>query len=64
MPKQTEPPDTMRRPGSVAQGKGDRTLDEEIAQLRGLALNGLRARWQSVTGGRRPLTCPGTFCLQ
>jgi len=40
----------MPRPVPVAQGKGDRTLDEEIAQLRGLALNGLQARWQSMTG--------------
>ena len=40
----------MRRSSSVAQDKSDRTLAEEIAQLRGLALNGLRARWQSMTG--------------
>src|SRR5215207_2904408 len=40
----------MRRSSSVAQDKSDRTLDEEIAQLRGLALNALRARWQSMTG--------------
>jgi len=32
--KSTEQPDTMRRSGSVAQGEGDRTLDEEIAQLK------------------------------
>ncbi len=44
----------MRRSSSVARGKSDRTLDEEIAQLRGLALNGLRARWQSVTGRQAP----------
>jgi len=50
MHKQTKPPDTMRRSSSVAQDKSDRTLDEEIAQLRGLALNALRARWQSMTG--------------
>ena len=48
----------MRRSSSVAQNKSDRTLDEEIAQLRGLALNGLRARWQSMTGREAPLHLP------
>ena len=48
----------MRRSSSVAQGKSDRTLDEEIAQLRGLALNGLRARWQSMTGRQAPPHLP------
>jgi hypothetical protein len=48
----------MRRSSSVAQDKGDRTLDEEIAQLRGLALYGLRARWQSMTGRQAPPHLP------
>ena len=48
----------MRRSSSVAQDKSDRTLDEEIAQLRGLALNGLRARWQSMTGRQAPPHLP------
>ena len=50
MHKQTKPPDTMRRSCSVAQDKGGRTLEEEIAHLRGLTFHGLRARWQSMTG--------------
>ena len=58
MHKQTKSPDTMRRSSSVAQDKSDRTLDEEIAQLRGLALNGLRARWQSMTGRQAPHHLP------
>jgi hypothetical protein len=62
-PKQTEQPDTMRRSGSVAQRKGDRTLDEEIARLRGLALSGLRARWQSMTGRQAPPHLPGHLLL-
>jgi hypothetical protein len=48
----------MRPPGPVAQGKGDRTLDEEIARLRGLAFNGLWARWQSMTGRQAPPHLP------
>ena len=51
-------PNTMRRSSSVAQNKSDRTLDEEIARLRGLALNGLRARWQSMTGRQAPPHLP------
>jgi len=43
---------------AVAQSKGDRTFDEEIARLRGLALNGLRARWQSMTGRHAPPHLP------
>jgi hypothetical protein len=48
----------MRRSSSVAQDKSDRTLDEEIARLRGLTLNGLRARWQGMTGQRAPPHLP------
>jgi hypothetical protein len=53
----------MRRSSSVAQNKSDRTLDEEIAQLRGLALNGLRARWQSMTGRQAPPHLPWHLLL-
>jgi hypothetical protein len=48
----------MRRSSSAAQNKGDRTLEAEIEQLRGLAHNGLRARWQSVMGSRAPPHLP------
>ena len=53
----------MRRSSSVAQNKSDRTLDEEIARLRGLALNGLRARWQSMTGWQAPPHLPRHLLL-
>jgi hypothetical protein len=49
----------MRRSSSVAQDKSGRTLDEEIAQLRGLTLHGLRARWQSMTSRQAPRQLPG-----
>jgi hypothetical protein len=36
------------------------SLDNEIAQLRGLDVGGLRARWHTAFGRRAPLTCPAT----
>jgi hypothetical protein len=53
----------MRRSSSVAQDKSDRTLDDEIARLRGLALSGLRARWQSITGRQAPSHLPRHLLL-
>ena len=44
----------MRRSKSVVQEPIDHTLEWEIAQLRGLDLKDLRARWQSVTGREAP----------
>ncbi len=48
----------MRRSKSIVQGPIEETLETEIARLRGLALEGLRARWQSVTGREAPPHLP------
>ena len=44
----------MRRSRSVARRPIGDTLEEEIAQLRGLGFKDLRARWQSMTGREAP----------
>ena len=48
----------MRRSKSIVQGPIEETLETEIARLRGLALEGLRARWRSVTGREAPPHLP------
>jgi hypothetical protein len=48
----------MRRSKSIVQGPIEETLETEIARLRVLEINGLRARWQSVTGREAPLHLP------
>ena len=48
----------MRRSGSVACKTSDRTLEEVIAQLRGLTLNDLRTRWQRMTRRQAPPHLP------
>lgn len=48
----------MRRSNSIARKAGDRSLEDEIAHLRGLNLKGLRARWRSVTGREPPPHLP------
>lgn len=39
-------------------------LDDEIAHLRGLDLDGLRARWRSLTGRAAPAHVPKTLLLR
>ena len=39
-------------------------LASEIAHLRGLDLDGLRARWRSLTGRAAPAHVPRTLLLQ
>jgi Protein of unknown function (DUF2924) len=39
-------------------------LESEIAHLRGLDLDGLRARWRSLTGRAAPAHVPRTLLLQ
>jgi hypothetical protein len=48
----------MRRSSPVGRGSSNRSLDDEIARLRGLALPGLQARWQSMTGREAPPHLP------
>lgn len=48
----------MRHSSSRSQKANDNTLGEEIARLRDLPLNGLRARWQSMTGRTAPSHLP------
>jgi hypothetical protein len=48
----------MQRSKSIVQGPIEQTLETEIARLRDLGLNGLRARWQSVTGREAPPHLP------
>ena len=39
------------------------SLDDEIAHLRDLDLQGLRARWQSMSGNSHLPICPVICCL-
>lgn len=48
----------MRRSNTIDRNTSDRSLEDEIAHLRGLELKGLRARWQSMTGREAPPHLP------
>jgi hypothetical protein len=48
----------MKRSGSAAHTVTKRSLEDEIAHLRDLDLNGLRARWKGVFRRQAPLHLP------
>ena len=48
----------MGRARSVARTGPERSLEEEIARLRGLDIEALRARWRTVFGGKAPPHLP------
>jgi len=48
----------MRRARSVARKATEVSLEDEIARLRGLDIEALRARWRTVFGGKAPSHLP------
>ena len=48
----------MRRARSVARTATEVSLEDEIARLRGLDIEALRARWRTVFGGKAPRHLP------
>jgi Protein of unknown function (DUF2924) len=48
----------MRRARSVARKATEVSLEDEIARLRGLDIEALRARWRTVFGGKAPRHLP------
>ena len=48
----------MRRARSVARKATEVSLEDEIARLRGLDIEALRARWRTVFGGKAPPHLP------